>query len=284
MNKTIITQIIPTFQGEGPSVGTPVLLIRMGNCNLECSFCDTKWTNNLKLVGIKKFNPKSILYPFWIDDTNIENFIKFLNKEFLNQYRIHTILLSGGEPFMNKQFIRRLVFNSELSYISKIEIESNGVLLNNSEDYKDLEHWTRVIQINISPKLDPKFYRSDKIKTVNNIIDLFKNNIEKSIIPIETKSPTTVTWKFVYSKEEESNIDNFIRINSRINNINIMPLTPDYKMYKTEMKFLEAFRALSYSAIEYCLKTGYTFSPRAHVWVFNNYKHRDELLDTRERK
>ena len=282
MNKTIITQIIPTVQGEGPSVGTPVLLIRIGNCNLNCTFCDTKWSNSLRPIDIKKFNPKKVVYPFWIDDTNIEIFIKFLNKEFLNQYRIHTILLSGGEPFMNKLFIRRLVFSSELSYVSKIEIESNGVLLDNSEDYKNLEHWTRVIQINISPKLDPRFYRSDKIKTVDNIIDLFKSNIETSINPIELKSPTTVTWKFVYSPEEKEIIDLFIKGVQTISNINVMPLTPDYTKYKTEIKFLEAFRESSYAAIEYCLKTGYIFVPRAHVWVFNNYKHRDELLDTRK--
>jgi organic radical activating enzyme len=283
VSKTIITQIIPTIQGEGPSVGTPILLIRIGNCNLDCTFCDTSWSNNLKLKEIKKFNPKDIKYPFWIDDSNIEIFIKFLNKEFLYQYRIHTILLSGGEPLMNKLFIRRLVYNSELSYISKIEIETNGVLLNDEEDYKIFEHWDRVIQINISPKLDPKFYRSDRIKTIDDIINLFKNNIKTSISKIEIKSPTTVTWKFVYSIEEKEKIDLFLHNIPSIANVNIMPLTPDYKSYKTEMKFLEDFRKSSYNAIEYCLTTGYIFVPRAHVWIFNNYKHRDELVDVREK-
>jgi len=54
VNKTIITQIIPTIQGEGPSAGTPVLLIRVGNCNLDCAWCDTKWSNNLKLKDVKE--------------------------------------------------------------------------------------------------------------------------------------------------------------------------------------------------------------------------------------
>jgi organic radical activating enzyme len=34
----------PTFQGEGPSCGTPAVFIRLSRCNLACSWCDTKYT------------------------------------------------------------------------------------------------------------------------------------------------------------------------------------------------------------------------------------------------
>ena len=34
----------PTFQGEGPSCGTPAVFIRLSRCNLTCSWCDTKYT------------------------------------------------------------------------------------------------------------------------------------------------------------------------------------------------------------------------------------------------
>lgn len=34
----------PTFQGEGPSAGTPAVFIRLSRCNLACSWCDTKYT------------------------------------------------------------------------------------------------------------------------------------------------------------------------------------------------------------------------------------------------
>jgi len=59
--KTIITQIIVTIQGEGPTAGAPVLLIRVGNCNLECHMCDTKWSNNISYKKIKPFNKKITL-------------------------------------------------------------------------------------------------------------------------------------------------------------------------------------------------------------------------------
>jgi 7-carboxy-7-deazaguanine synthase len=279
MNNIIISQIIPTIQGEGPSIGTPILLIRLGNCNLDCSFCDSKWSNNLKLGDLQQFNPEQVSYPFVLEDDNIEKFIKFLNKEFLYKYKIHTILLTGGEPFLNKLFIKRIVFNFDLSYISKIEIETNGTLLDEPDDYKIFEHWSKTIQINISPKLNPDFYRSKKITDFDDIITLFNNNISNSISKIELLSPTTICWKFVYSNEEKEKIDMFIREISNIQNINIMPLTPNFEDFTNEKEFLESFRKSSYDTIEYCLNTGHIFNPRAHVWVFNNFEHRNEYLD-----
>src|SRR4029450_7825218 len=34
----------PTFQGEGPSVGRRAGFVRLGRCNLDCSWCDTPYT------------------------------------------------------------------------------------------------------------------------------------------------------------------------------------------------------------------------------------------------
>ena len=145
MNKTIITQIIPTVQGEGPSVGTPVLLIRTGNCNLNCEWCDTKWSNNLKIKNAKKFNTKKVSLPVIIDETNIDDFINYLNGEFLDKFTINTILLTGGEPLMNKEFIASLIYNkvSSLKNIAKIEIETNGTLLNEPEN---LYQWPEIVR------------------------------------------------------------------------------------------------------------------------------------------
>ena len=38
-----IQEIFPTIQGEGPRVGTPSIFIRLGGCNLACTFCDTEF-------------------------------------------------------------------------------------------------------------------------------------------------------------------------------------------------------------------------------------------------
>lgn len=281
MNKTIISQVIPTIQGEGPTAGTPVLLIRTGNCNLDCSFCDTKWSNNVKSKEIKKFSNRNKKLPFIVDENTIDDFINYLNDNFLNKFAISTVLITGGEPLMNKQFVGSLIYNKEtnLKYIIKIEIETNGVLLNNSKDYLLFFHWDKQIQLNISPKLNPEYYRSEKIKTIDDIITLFDNNRIESFEKILNDTPTTTNWKFVYSKSAEVDIDSFITQVRNVNNVYIMPLTPDYTKYKSEIKFLEDYRKSCYDAIDYCLRKGYIFVPRAHVFVFNNFKHRNEFVD-----
>lgn len=38
-----VQEIFPTVQGEGPRTGEPAVFIRLGGCNLACSFCDTEF-------------------------------------------------------------------------------------------------------------------------------------------------------------------------------------------------------------------------------------------------
>ena len=284
--KVIISQIIPTVQGEGPTVGTPVILIRTGNCNLNCSFCDTNWSNNLKLKHIKKFSNQNKELPFIVEEDTIDDFINYINEEFLSKFTISTILITGGEPLMNKEFVGSLIYNknSNLKNITKIEIETNGTLLNDPKDYLLFFHWEKQIQINVSPKLDPKYYRSEKIQNLDDIITIFDNNRIDSFEKILNDTPTSINWKFVYSKSAEANIDSFITQVQNVNNIYIMPLTPDYTQYSSEIKFLEDFRKSTYDTLDYCMRKGYVLSPRVHVWIFNNFKARDEYVDVLKEK
>ena len=38
----VVSEIFgPTWQGEGPSLGRRCGFVRLGRCNLACTFCDT---------------------------------------------------------------------------------------------------------------------------------------------------------------------------------------------------------------------------------------------------
>jgi len=273
--KTIVTQIIPTIQGEGPTIGTPILLIRTGNCNLNCHMCDTKWSKLLKVDTIKEFDIKNNKkLPFIVDENTIDDFINYVNDEFLSNFTISTVLITGGEPLLDKEFVGSLIYNknTNLKNINKIEIETNGILLNDPKDYLLFFHWEKQIQLNISPKMDILSYNIDEFKTIDDIITLFKKNSEISIDNILTKTPTTINWKFVYLEQFEKSIDLFINKINNVNNIYITPLTPFVYVYNSEINFLNDFRESTYKALDYCMRKGYILTPRFHVWLFNKFQ------------
>ena len=43
-----IKSIFKTLQAEGPYCGVPAIFIRLGGCNLACSFCDTEFEDYLE--------------------------------------------------------------------------------------------------------------------------------------------------------------------------------------------------------------------------------------------
>ena len=41
----VISEVFgPTVQGEGPTIGRRAAFVRLGRCNLDCSWCDTPYT------------------------------------------------------------------------------------------------------------------------------------------------------------------------------------------------------------------------------------------------
>ena len=98
-----ITEIFASIQGESTLQGLPCVFIRLTGCNLDCSYCDTRYARE---GGT---------------DKTIEGIVKESN-----DFGIPFVCITGGEPLIHKDTPRlaRELINSGF----KVSIETNGTI------------------------------------------------------------------------------------------------------------------------------------------------------------
>ncbi|MBI2639175.1 7-carboxy-7-deazaguanine synthase QueE [Candidatus Peregrinibacteria bacterium] len=104
----VLNEIFYSIQGEGLNAGVPAIFVRFGNCNLKCTWCDTKYT--------------------WHPDVqdNFEATAKQLFEDIhaLGVYeKCRHFVITGGEPMLQQPVILALRKEFPDSYI---EVETNG--------------------------------------------------------------------------------------------------------------------------------------------------------------
>lgn len=139
MNKLYVTQIFESVQGEGFHTGRVAIFIRFAGCNLNCDFCDTKFSQK-KEAG-KPLTPAQI-----VDTIKAE------------QYKSDFIVLTGGEPMVQDfnalcELVRRL---KSLRYY--VAMESNGSIPINDR------HTLKLDWLTISPKTALFWTFGDELK------------------------------------------------------------------------------------------------------------------------
>jgi 7-carboxy-7-deazaguanine synthase len=109
MKKIPMVEIFETIQGEGLKSGSVTTFIRIFNCNLRCTYCDTKYS----------YYPHKPEFFSTVDDI-VESASKFNNGN---------ICLTGGEPLLYTEHICELLIKlSQLEHIKDIHIETNGAI------------------------------------------------------------------------------------------------------------------------------------------------------------
>ena len=124
-------EIFHSLQGEGHSIGTPTVFLRLAHCNLTCSWCDTKYTWDWA-----NYDPKREVLTLPVDEI----------EERILGYGCPHLVITGGEPMMQQEALAPLALSlNERGF--HVEVETNGTLAPNAEMANAVSQW------NVSPKL-----------------------------------------------------------------------------------------------------------------------------------
>jgi organic radical activating enzyme len=99
-----ITEIFPSFQGEGLRQGEATIFVRLSGCNLKCPFCDTKYA----WKGGRDYSAEEVLEKI---------------KEIRVDFPARWICLTGGEPLIQEVsgLVRKLKKEG-----FRVQVETNG--------------------------------------------------------------------------------------------------------------------------------------------------------------
>ena len=138
-----VNEIFKSIQGEGPTFGKPAIFLRTAQCNLKCTWCDTKYTWDWKNYDFQKE-----VKEMTIDEV----------KDAILDLEIKHLVITGGEPLLQQDDLADLL--SFLKPDFYVEVETNCTILPNKMLTDLIDQW------NVSPKT----------KNSGNPLELCENN------------------------------------------------------------------------------------------------------------
>ena len=125
-------EIFESIQGEGISSGVPSVFVRLGACNLRCSWCDTAYTWDWR-----RYDRSRQIIAMDVEDV----------AALVLRFASANVVLTGGEPLLQDSKIVMLANRLQLE-ARRMEIETNGTRIPSPDLVKRIAQW------NVSPKLD----------------------------------------------------------------------------------------------------------------------------------
>ncbi len=106
--RTDLTEVFASIQGEGIYVGVPQIFIRFNQCNLSCEYCDTP----INTHGLPSLTVEEVLESA---------------RRFYVPGSFHSFSLTGGEPLVYLPFLKKIIPRLK-EWIPTTYLETNGVL------------------------------------------------------------------------------------------------------------------------------------------------------------
>ncbi len=131
-DELVVSEVFgPTWQGEGPSLGRRAGFVRLGRCNLRCTFCDTpytwRWEDHDPAVELTTRPAAEVVAE-----------VQAMN--------VPLVVVTGGEPLLQQSHLPALLRPLRARGMD-VEIETAGTLA------PDPEIVDLVTRFNVSPKL-----------------------------------------------------------------------------------------------------------------------------------
>jgi 7-cyano-7-deazaguanosine (preQ0) biosynthesis protein QueE len=121
----------PTVQGEGPSLGRRASFVRLGRCNLDCSWCDTPYTWDWE-----RFDPAVELATRPVADIVAE----------IEATGVDLVVVTGGEPLLQQRRLQPFL-EAAAARGWAVEVETNGTIAPTPATAE------LVARFNVSPKI-----------------------------------------------------------------------------------------------------------------------------------
>lgn len=289
--KTIpVSEIFYSIEGEGPFVGRPVCFIRTYGCNFTCrgfsnrDLADIEITPDGSMAQVKTDRGCDTIYSWHpeyrrfakdysleeLDAAIYEAIVKGVPHNHQIPWDNIVISFTGGEPMMHQKQLAELL-ESDYSVVFRqgsqcplILIETNGSVPVGPELSKAIRSYAGTVVFSASPKL-------------SNSGEKWSRAIRPRVISSMYASTAGVYLKFVSdgSLESLSEVNTaLLEYNEHLRTI-VGGLVPDRipassVFLMAEGATLEQQQLTQRAVAEAALAWGYSFSPRAHVWIWGN--------------
>lgn len=229
----IVSEVFgPTVQGEGTTLGKPTMFLRLGICNLSCTWCDTRYT----------WDWKNYDYTEEVKRVTSEGVVEEILEKASGNKFVNRLVISGGEPLL-QQYKLGYVLDVLVDNLGwNVEIETAGTIAP-SKIMKEL-----VSQFNVSPKLEHSGNPKDK---------RFKPAVLR-----EFKDTNKAVFKFVAKNVEDLN-----EVESIVSLVGI----PESLVYiMPEGQDPETISTRACALVDDVIAKGYNLTTRLHVLLWGS--------------